>query len=131
MSYWLLSKTFRFEASHQLPHHDGQCARLHGHSWVGKVYVFGDHLKDAPPESGMVMDYGRIKKPLQRLVEECLDHRHLNDSLRGEHNDLAGIENPTSEEIARWIYRQLRVWPGANLTGYEIPGLVAVSIEET
>jgi 6-pyruvoyltetrahydropterin/6-carboxytetrahydropterin synthase len=41
---WLLAKEFRFEAAHQLPYHDGKCARLHGHSWHGVVYVAGDTL---------------------------------------------------------------------------------------
>jgi len=114
MSYWLLSKTFRFEASHQLPHHDGLCARLHGHSWIGKIYVLGTALKTEPPECGMVTDFIRIKTPIQEYVDLHLDHRHLNDSLH--------LENPTSEEIARVIYQAMQ---------YKIPKLAGVSIEET
>ena len=59
---WTLVKKFTFEAAHQLTKHQGKCSRLHGHSWVGYVYVSGDNLKQSGSEAGMVMDYGEIKK---------------------------------------------------------------------
>ncbi len=109
-----LEKTFRFEASHQLPKHDGKCARLHGHSWIGKVVVEGPELLEGGPKSGMLIDYGDLSNLLKPLVEGSLDHWHLNEST--------GLENPTSEELARWIYYRLK-----NL----LPNLVAVRIDET
>lgn len=109
-----LTKTFRFEASHRLPQHDGKCARLHGHSWTGAVVVRGDELVGTGPKAGMVMDYGDIKAAVEPLVAAHLDHWHLNDST--------GLANPTSEELARWLYRQLAP---------TLPGLVEVVIEET
>jgi 6-pyruvoyltetrahydropterin/6-carboxytetrahydropterin synthase len=41
---WLIYKEVRFEAAHRLPYHDGKCQRLHGHSWIGRVYVTADPL---------------------------------------------------------------------------------------
>lgn len=111
---WVLTKEFRFEASHQLLHHDGKCARLHGHSWKGRVFVCGRSLHVDGPKQGMVIDYADIAAPIKNLVDGYLDHWHLNDSL--------GMESPTSENIARWLYVHL-----FNL----IPGLIAVEIEET
>lgn len=96
---WRLGKEFRFEASHILPHHQGKCGRLHGHSWRGIVYVQGNALQTSGSSQGMVMDYADINGFLKPLVEESLDHYHLNDSL--------GLESPTSETVAQWIYQQL------------------------
>ena len=109
-----LSKSFRFEASHCLPHHQGKCARLHGHSWVGKVYCQGEQLQREGGEAGMLLDYARIKAVLKPLLEQHLDHWHLNEST--------GLENPTSEALARWIFEQLQP---------QLPWLVAVEIQET
>lgn len=104
----------RFEASHQLPNHDGKCRRLHGHSWAMTIKVASDTLHDAGSQAGMVADYGVIGQPLKALVEAKLDHYHLNDTT--------GLANPTSEELARWAFEQLRP---------RVPELVAVVVEET
>lgn len=111
---WTLVKKFTFEAAHQLTKHQGKCSRLHGHSWVGYVYVSGDNLKQSGSEAGMVMDYGEIKKVINLLVDNYLDHHFLNDTTK--------LENPTSEEIARWIYDQIKL---------KLPGLTAIRIDET
>ena len=111
---WVIGKEFRFEASHQLPNHDGKCARLHGHSWRGVIYVAGDKLVNYGAKQDMIMDFGDIKKYLKPLIDNYLDHYHLNDTT--------GLANPTSEAIARWIYEQLED---------KIIGLVAVRIDET
>lgn len=115
MEQWTIYKEFRFEAAHRLPYHDGKCSRLHGHSWLGKVYVRGSKLIAEGAKKGMVMDYGDIKQYIQPLLDNYLDHYYLNEST--------GLDNPTSEAIAQWIYQQLET---ANL-----PGLVAVEIRET
>jgi 6-pyruvoyltetrahydropterin/6-carboxytetrahydropterin synthase len=112
---WVLSKEFTFEASHQLPHHDGKCARLHGHSWKGVVYVAGDKLIENGVKQGMLIDYATIKEYLNPLIENYLDHWHLNDTTR--------LENPTSERLAAWIYYEL--------LSAGLPGLIAVEIKET
>lgn len=67
-----LTKTFRFEASHRLPFHQGKCARLHGHSWALDVTVEGP----VDPSTGMVLDFYEITKVIGPIIEE-LDHHHL------------------------------------------------------
>lgn len=109
-----LKKEFRFEAAHKLPHHDGKCRRLHGHSWKMRVVVQGEHLYQVGPKTGMVVDYSEISSKVKYLVEEKLDHHYLNEST--------GLPNPTSEELAVWIFDQLKL---------SIYGLVAVEIDET
>lgn len=114
MATFTLAKRVRFEASHRLPAHDGKCARLHGHSWSAEIQVSGERLQSTGPQSGMLADFGRISAPLKELVESSLDHHHLNDTT--------GLANPTSEELAVWIYQRLES---------QIPGLTAVVVEET
>ena len=111
---WTVSKEFRFEASHRLPYHQGKCARLHGHSWVGRVVCSASELSAAGSDRGMVTDFDAIAAAVAPLVEESLDHWHLNDST--------GLDNPTSEEVARWIYDRLKP---------RLPLLDAVVVEET
>lgn len=113
-----LSKEFRFEASHQLPNHDGKCARLHGHSWKLKVWVAG-HVMDIIPKyskEGMVVDYSDIKTAVQPIVDG-LDHHHLGSGVIG--GDAVAMyvgpdDNlpnfppiPTSENILIWISQQI------------------------
>lgn len=89
-------KEFTLEAAHRLPRvpEGHKCGRLHGHSFKVAVHVAGP--LDA---RGWVMDYARIASAFEPLLEE-LDHRYL--------NDVPGLENPTTEELARWIWRRLR-----------------------
>jgi 6-pyruvoyltetrahydropterin/6-carboxytetrahydropterin synthase len=112
---FFVEKRFKFEASHYLPFHDGKCKHLHGHSWVGVVICRGSSLQETGPKQGMLLDFGTISKALDPLVETYLDHHHLNDSL--------GLLNPTSEEIARWVFDRIK----GSLAGY----IVGVRIEET
>ncbi|GBF82682.1 6-carboxytetrahydropterin synthase QueD [Aphanothece sacrum] len=112
---WLIYKEFRFEAAHQLLHHDGKCRRLHGHSWVGRVYVIGDRLITEGPKQGMIMDFADIQQHLDPLIENFLDHYYLNEST--------GLENPSCEAIAKWIFEKLE--------GAGLEGLQAVEIQET
>ena len=109
-----LKKRFTFEAAHHLPHHDGKCRRLHGHSWVGWVEVKGIELQTSGPQAGMVLDFDCLSNTVKPMVERYLDHYCLNDSLE--------LESPTSEAIALWVFRHLRE-EGLQLS--------AVTIEET
>lgn len=111
-----LTKQFRFEASHQLMHHDGKCARLHGHSWVGRVILEFEHLAQTGPKQNMALDYADIKAYLTPIVDGELDHYHLNHTL--------GTDSPTSEFVARYVYIKLARTP---LGIY----LAAVEIDET
>lgn len=79
----IISKEFRFEASHVLSRHRGKCARLHGHSWVLVVSVEGV----VDPETGFVLDYHELKDVVEAKVISRVDHQHL-----GEDYVLMGCE---------------------------------------
>ena len=92
-----LRKVFQFEAAHLLPHlpETHKCRRLHGHSFKVEVAVEGP----CDPRLGWVMDYAEIGEAF-RPIWEKLDHVYL--------NEIPGLENPTSENIALWIWDQLK-----------------------
>lgn len=92
-----LRKTFQFEAAHHLPHlpEDHKCRRLHGHSFQVDIVVDGP----CDPQLGWVMDYAEISQAFKPLWEQ-LDHHYL--------NEIEGLENPTSERVALWIWDRLR-----------------------
>lgn len=92
-----LRRSFQFEAAHRLPHvaSGHKCARLHGHSFVVEIVVEGP----VDPQMGWVMDYADIKAAFEPLYRQ-LDHHYL--------NELPGLENPTSERLAQWIWQQLQ-----------------------
>ncbi|GAB2751515.1 6-carboxytetrahydropterin synthase QueD [Streptomyces bullii] len=104
-------REFTFEAAHRLPNvpEGHKCARLHGHSYKVIVHV------EAPvdPGTGWVMDFGDLKKAFKPL-EARLDHYYL--------NDIEGLENPTSEVLARWIWERLQP---------TLPALSALTVRET
>jgi 6-pyruvoyltetrahydropterin/6-carboxytetrahydropterin synthase len=104
-------KDFHFEAAHRLPNVPAghKCERLHGHSFQLRVYVAGE--PSGP--SGWIMDFGDIKAACKPVVER-LDHYYL--------NDIEGLDNPTSENLCRWIWERLAP---------RLPGLSAVEIRET
>lgn len=109
-----LEKELRFEAAHILPHHDGKCGRLHGHSWRAILILENANLHTEGPKSGMVADFGDVSKAAKPLLDDKLDHWHLNEST--------GLENPTSETLARYIFDTLKPL---------IPLLAAVRVCET
>ena len=102
---------FRFEAAHRLPYvPDGhKCARLHGHSYLIRLTIDGQINR----EMGWVMDFDTINSAFAPIHEQ-LDHHYL--------NDVEGLENPTSENLAKWIWDRL-ISP--------LPELVSVEIRET
>lgn len=106
-----LVKDFRFEAAHRLPNVPAghKCARLHGHSFRGELAIRGE----ADPITGWVMDFSELSKHLEPIVDR-LDHYYL--------NEVEGLENPTSENLAVWIWRQLQP---------SLPSLYRITIEET
>lgn len=90
-------KAFKIEAAHRLPNlpDDHKCSRLHGHSFQIEVHVCGN----VDENSGWVMDFAEISTLFKPLFEK-LDHHYL--------NDIEGLENPTSENLAKWIWNQLK-----------------------
>jgi 6-pyruvoyl tetrahydropterin synthase/QueD family protein len=90
-------KEFTFEAAHRLPHvpEGHKCGRLHGHSFRVVLHVTGPVERD----SGWLMDFAELKARFGPLYD-CLDHNYL--------NEISGLENPTSENIARWVWNGLK-----------------------
>jgi 6-pyruvoyltetrahydropterin/6-carboxytetrahydropterin synthase len=104
-------KEFRFEAAHRLPNvaPGHKCARLHGHSFQVALHVRGEvdeHL-------GWFMDFAEVDEAFRPCYAK-LDHHYL--------NEVEGLENPTSENLARWIWQE--VAPA-------LPGLSKVVVRET
>lgn len=104
-------KEIRFEAAHRLPNVPAghKCSRLHGHSFSVEI-----HVRAAIGEqSGWVMDFADLDSAFRPLYEQ-LDHNYL--------NDIPGLENPTSEILAKWIWDRLAP---------NLPGLSSVVLRET
>ena len=76
-----LTKEIRFEAAHKLPHHDGQCARLHGHSFKARIVCQSEKLISEGPKRGMVLDFKTISEAVKPILDEKLDHHYLNETL--------------------------------------------------
>ena len=106
-----LFRDVTFEAAHRLPNvpEGHKCARLHGHSFRVRLVVRGP----VDPHTGWLMDFADLKAAWAPL-DARLDHRYL--------NEIPGLENPTSEVLARWIWRELAP---------TLPYLHAVEVRET
>lgn len=104
-------KIFTLEAAHHLPNvpPGHKCRRLHGHSFRIEIHVAGP----VEEKSGWIMDFADLSRAFQPVYEQ-LDHHYL--------NEIEGLENPTSEHLARWIWRRLK--PG-------LPALSRVVVRET
>lgn len=91
-------KEFTFEAAHRLPNlpADHKCYRLHGHSFRVRLYIKSEELDS---QLGWIMDFGDVKKAFKPILDQ-LDHHYL--------NDIKGLENPTSEVLAIWIWDQTK-----------------------
>lgn len=104
-------KEFVFEAAHKLPNvpPGHKCGNLHGHSFRLTLELTGK----VDPVTGWIVDFGDVKRAVQPLYD-TLDHHYL--------NDIEGLENPTSENIAAWVFLKLK---GA------LPELTSVGVWET
>jgi 6-pyruvoyltetrahydropterin/6-carboxytetrahydropterin synthase len=106
-----ISRAYRFEAAHWLPHVgvDHPCRQLHGHSYEVEIVLAGD----LDPQLGWVLDFAAIDAALEPVIA-TLDHACL--------NELEGLENPTSELLARWIWERSEP---------SLPVLKEVTVRET
>lgn len=104
-------KEFTLEAAHRLPNvpEGHKCARLHGHSFHVEIHAKGT----VDEELGWVMDFADLKAAF-RPIHERLDHQYL--------NEIEGLENPTSENLARWIWQQIQP---------SLPAISRVVVRET
>jgi 6-pyruvoyltetrahydropterin/6-carboxytetrahydropterin synthase len=102
---------YRFEAAHRLPKVPSghKCARLHGHSFKIEIAISGA----VNQETGWLIDFGELDR-LWAPLHETLDHRYL--------NEVPGLENPTSEVLAKWIWDALKP---------NLPILTKVTVFET
>jgi 6-pyruvoyltetrahydropterin/6-carboxytetrahydropterin synthase len=102
----LVTKEFRFDAAHNLVHYKGKCERLHGHGYRLFVTVSGPVRED-----GLVMDFEDLHRVVRERVIQRLDHSYLNDL----------IPQSSAENIALWIWRELRDLPLHEIRLYETP----------
>jgi 6-pyruvoyltetrahydropterin/6-carboxytetrahydropterin synthase len=106
-----ISQAFRFEAAHELPNagEGHRCRRLHGHSYRVELRLEGP----VDPVTGFVADFFAIEAAFKPLLEQ-LDHQYL--------NNIEGLENPTAENIAVWIWERMKT---------KLPELERVIVFET
>jgi 6-pyruvoyltetrahydropterin/6-carboxytetrahydropterin synthase len=106
-----ISREYHIEAAHRLPNvpEGHKCARLHGHSFKITLFITGE----VDPHTGWIIDFGQVDQSWQ-TIHNLLDHRYLNEVL--------GLENPTSETLARWVLERVKL-PRGRLT--------AVAVAET
>lgn len=109
--HWEVFTEIRFEAAHYLPNlpEGHKCRRMHGHSFRVRVMLLGDRLG----HEGWVEDFGVIKERLEPIRQQ-LDHYLL--------NEIPGLENPTSESLAAWL------WPRVKKA---LPALSCIEVLET
>ncbi len=107
-----LTREFRFESAHRLPHvpPEHKCARMHGHSYRVEVTLEGE----VDAAMGWLVDFGDVRERVDPILRSELDHRVL--------NDIPGLENPTAEHLAAWIWQRLSP---------VVPHLSAITVHET
>lgn len=102
-----VTKEFTFDSAHELTNYEGKCANLHGHTYKLHVTVRRQSFsQDLVDESGMVIDFSKLKEIVQEFVINKLDHRNLNEVLPFQ---------TTAENLSHWIYNTVQ----SNLTRYD------------
>lgn len=114
----IICKRFEFEAAHRLPLHKGKCKNYHGHSYKLEVCIqgmtkpyYGVHQDNS--ETGMVMDFGKLKNIVNELIINKLDHTLLNEV-----EELGG--ETTAETMLLWMSTTLKTYLPKGLTLYRL-----------
>ncbi len=104
-------KKYYFDSAHFLPHvpENHKCRNMHGHTYKLIVFISGN----AENKNGWVMDFAVLKSTINPIIE-IIDHKVL--------NDISGLENPTCENIARWLWVKIKE---------VIPELIRIELHET
>ncbi|MGI8893522.1 MAG: 6-carboxytetrahydropterin synthase QueD [Bacteroidia bacterium] len=104
-------KKYYFDSAHYLPNvpENHKCRNMHGHTYKLIVFVKGDTDID----KGWVMDFAELKNAINPIIE-IVDHKIL--------NDISGLENPTCENIAKWLWIKIKE---------KIPALIRIELHET
>jgi 6-pyruvoyltetrahydropterin/6-carboxytetrahydropterin synthase len=91
-----VSVTTKFAAAHRLREYEGACENLHGHNWLVKAQIGTSELD----RIGIAYDFKKLKHDLNEIINQ-LDHQYLNEIPP--FNEM----NPTSENVAKFIYQSL------------------------
>lgn len=104
-------KKYYFDSAHFLPNvpENHKCRNMHGHTYKLIVFISGNIENN----NGWVMDFAVLKNTINSIIE-IIDHKVL--------NDISGLENPTCENIARWLWVKIKV---------VIPELTRIELHET
>lgn len=104
-------RSFTFDAAHRLPnlHSSHRCSNLHGHTFKAEIHVESNLM----PGFDWVVDFGDIKDAVEPVVL-ALDHKYL--------NDVEGLENPTSENICKWLWKKIHP---------KLPILIKIVVQES
>ena len=102
-----VTKRFEFAYAHSLPEYSGKCKQLHGHNAILEVEVSGPPIGSSKVYDTMIVDFGDLKTIVNREVLDVLDHRML--------NEIPGLEVPTAESMALWIWTKLEAVFGVGL----------------
>lgn len=107
----ILYKQFTFDAAHYLPlvPEGHKCRAMHGHTYHVTIFISGPVVEEA----GWVIDFGEVKAVCKPVLDR-LDHALL--------NEIEGLENPTAENVTRWLWQQFKV---------QMPGLQKIELKET
>ena len=107
----LIFKKFTFDSAHSLPNvPDGhKCKAVHGHTYQMTLFMEGDLV----PDLDWVMDFAEVKAVVEPIVK-VVDHKYL--------NDIQGLENPTCEKIAIWLWDHIKP---------DLPALTKIELNET
>ena len=108
-----ICRRFKFDAAHHLPYYEGKCKQIHGHRWWLDVEVSG-RVQDQGPQRGMIMDFVDLKKVVNEVIIDVVDHTDLN----------LIFDNPTAENMIRMFASSLQAKINCMYSEYEFFSLI-------